>query len=193
MPSVSYRDWVSVRAAALDEIENAHRAVGGTGPGRRYATQQLNYAYAMLLSSQFQGFCRDLHSECIAHVVGSVTPAALRTTLADEFRVHRRLDRGNPNPSNLGADFNRLGIDFWVAVLATDARNRQRRQALDDMNEWRNAIAHQDFPATMIRTGRPVLHLSQAQLWRRACDGLARSFDGVMRGYIHNLTGTAPW
>ena len=65
MPSVACYDWSVMRAAALDEIEHAHRSVGGTGRGRRYLTQQLNQAYAVLLSSQFQGFCLDLHEECV--------------------------------------------------------------------------------------------------------------------------------
>ena len=49
MPSIAFQDWSTVRAASLDEIENAHRAVSGTGPGRRYVTQQINQAYAVLL------------------------------------------------------------------------------------------------------------------------------------------------
>src|SRR5262245_61412863 len=63
MPSHSLQQWMTARASELDEIESAHRMVGGTGRGRKYATQQLNRAYATLLSSQFQGFCRDLYSE----------------------------------------------------------------------------------------------------------------------------------
>jgi hypothetical protein len=69
MPSLALQDWSARRAAALDEIEHAHRSVGGTGPGRRYLTQQINQAYAVLLSSEFQGFCRDLHMECADHLV----------------------------------------------------------------------------------------------------------------------------
>src|SRR5579884_2178893 len=65
VPSAAFQEWSTVRAASLDEVENAHRSVGGTGPGRRYATQQINQAYAVLLSSQFQAFCRDLHTECV--------------------------------------------------------------------------------------------------------------------------------
>lgn len=53
---------------ALGEIAAAHTAVGGQGSGRRYATQEINHAYAVLLSSQFQRFCRDLHTEAAAHV-----------------------------------------------------------------------------------------------------------------------------
>ena len=51
MPSRSWLTWSTVRAAALDEIEAAHHSVGGSGPGRHYATQQLNRAYAVLLAS----------------------------------------------------------------------------------------------------------------------------------------------
>jgi hypothetical protein len=193
MPSVAYLDWSTARATALDEIENAHRAVGGTGPGRRYLTQQINQAYAVLLSSQFQAFCRELHSECVDHLVSGVTPAIFRTTLADEFRLHRRIDRGNPNPGKIGADFNRLGLDFWTEALAADGGNASRRQLLGELNEWRNAIAHHDFTPAMLRAGHAALHLSQVQTWRRACDGLARSFDAVMRRFIANITGTGPW
>jgi hypothetical protein len=50
MPSIAYRQWVTTRAAALDEIARAHIAVGGTRRGRRYATQQLNRLYAVLLA-----------------------------------------------------------------------------------------------------------------------------------------------
>jgi hypothetical protein len=63
MPSISWQTWSTSRTADLDEIENAHRSVVGTGRDRRVATQQINQAYAVLLSSQFQAFCRDLHTE----------------------------------------------------------------------------------------------------------------------------------
>ncbi len=63
MPSHSLTKWNAERAEALDKIEDAHATVGSTERGRRYATQQINYSYTALLSSHFQGFCRDLHSE----------------------------------------------------------------------------------------------------------------------------------
>src|SRR5438552_3635411 len=113
MPSNSLNRWEDQRADALDEIENAHVGIGGTERGRRYATQQINYAYAGLLSSQFQGFCRDLHSESIDHVV-SIVPVAFQATLRAEFLYERQLRRGNPHPGAIGSDFNRLGIDFWA-------------------------------------------------------------------------------
>src|SRR6266498_950848 len=131
MPSVSHIRWSVVRLAALDELENAHRSVGGTGPGRRVATQQINQAYAVLLSSQFQGFCRDLHTECVDYLVRPLPSLTMRAILIAEFLVNRRLDRGNPNPSNIGADFNRLGLVFWQAVDAHHPRNPQRKALLE--------------------------------------------------------------
>ena len=71
---------------------NSHLRVGGSQRGRRFATRQINYAYVTLLSSQFQGFCRDLHSESIDHIVGLV-PAHLQTFLRAEFLFGRSLDR----------------------------------------------------------------------------------------------------
>lgn len=97
MPSNSSIRWNGERAEALDEIENAHALIGGTDRGRRYATRQINYAYTALLSSHFQGFCRDLHSECVDHIVVA-TPVRLQELLKVEFDWNRSLSKGNPHP-----------------------------------------------------------------------------------------------
>ncbi len=193
MPSVSLQHWFAERAVALDEIENAHRSVGGAGPGRRYLTQQINQAYAMLLSAQFQGFCRDLHDECVMHLMTPVASALLLAIYRSSLLVGRKLDTGNPNPGNIGSDFNRFGFAFWPAVEADSLRNPQRRLALEALNRWRNAIAHSAFAPDMFRGRRPSLHLSEVQDWRKACDGLARSFDNVLRGHLHTATRAVPW
>jgi hypothetical protein len=192
MPSNSLRLWFSVRAVALNEIEGAHRLVRGSGPGRRYATQQINQAYAVMLASQFQGFCRDLHSESADALIDAVSPPSFQAALSEEFRLHRALDRGNASPSNLGADYNRLGLNFWDRVSAHDARNSSRKVALEQLNAWRNAIVHQDFDPAKL--GGPVtLQVRQVRDWRRTCDGLAMSFDAVMRTYVHEVVGRFPW
>jgi hypothetical protein len=193
LPSRALQEWSGWRAAALDEIEHAHRSVGGTGPGRRTLTQQINQAYAMLLSSQFQGFCRDLHEDCVGHLVAPVTSPVLLTTYRDNLLFGRKLTIGNPNPGNIGSDFNRLGLSFWPTVDADHPRNPQRRQALEALNRWRNAIAHNAFAPDMYRGGRPSLQLSEVQEWRRACEGLARSVDNVLRAHLLSATGVVPW
>ena len=103
MPSRALQNWSAERAAVLDEIEHAHRSVGGSGPGRRYMTQHINQAYAVFLSSQFQGFCRELHEECVNYLVAPVVSATLFPTYRNNLLFGRKLDTGNPNPGNIGS------------------------------------------------------------------------------------------
>src|SRR5262249_43455802 len=112
MPSASLQRWFAVQAATLADVENAHRSVQGSGLGARAAAQQVNQAYAVLLSAQFQGFCRDLHSESADYLVVPVADPDLREMLRDNLLLGRRIDRSNPNPGNLGSDFNHLGLAF---------------------------------------------------------------------------------
>jgi hypothetical protein len=191
MPSVSWHRWATTRRAALDEIAQAHVAVGGMGRGRRYATQQINQAYAVLLASQFQGFCRDLHTECIDRLVPAV-PALLRPILRAELTQRRQLDEKNAQPGSIGADFNRLGLRFWDAVTLLNARNLNYQNGLEQLNAWRNAIAHHNFDPTKLG-GTTTLRLSRVRRWRLACSRLALAFDKVMRRHLQTVTGTLPW
>lgn len=193
MPSLALQRWRTDRAATLDEVERSRQMMGSTGPGSRLATQQLKLAYALLLSSEFQGSCRDLNSEC-ARTVARIMPSAdLRQLMEDGLMVGRKLQAGNPNPGNIGADFNRFGLVFWSAVEAAHPRNGRRKRQLEEMNRWRNAIAHNSFEPAMMRGTRLALSLAAVRRWRKACEGLARWFDRVMRDRLHVLTGANPW
>jgi len=193
MPSQSLQTWSSARAKLLDDIKHAHRLIRGTGAGARAAIQQINQAYVLLLSAQFQGFCRDFHSECADFYVAPVADPGLQHLLLAGLIRGRKIDRGNPNPGNIGSDFGRFIITFWTDILVHRAQNPSRKVALEELNDWRNAIAHQDFSTSMLQAGRPALRLSQVQAWRRACEGLAHSFDEVLKSSIQGLTGTSPW
>ncbi len=190
MPSRALAQWLTTRRRALDEVAVAHRAVGGSGPGRRRATEQINHAYVLLVSSQFQGFCRDLHTE-LARSFARQVPVSVRDMFRDGLMENRKLDRGNPNPGNLGADFGRFGIDLWGALRARDRRNASRQAALRELGVWRNAIAHQDFSGPDVRQRR--VHLANVRRWRSACDALARELDGMLSAHVTNLVGVPPW
>jgi hypothetical protein len=180
-----------VRADALDEIESAHAHIGGTGPGRRYATQQVNRAYAVLLASEFQGFCRDLHSECVEHVVAA-TAVPLREVIREQFLWGRQLDRGNAQAGAIGSDFGRFRFAFWDEVDALHALHRRRRELLDELVRWRNAIAHNDFDPAHFGPD-PVLHLQEVRQWRSALNGLCPAFDTGMRQRLGFMLGAFPW
>jgi hypothetical protein len=191
MPSNSLSHWQSVRSAALDEIAVAHVRVGGTAPGRRHATQQLNRAYAVLLCSEFQGYCRDLYSECADQVIAAV-PSTMRATIRSQLYWGRPFGRGNPHASAIGSEFGRFYIRFWDEVFALDPQHHRRRTLLDELVDWRNAIAHNDFDPA--RYGpNPMLHLHQVRSWRSALNVLAGSFDVVMRTRLIRVIGTSPW
>lgn len=197
MPSLALQAWRSTRAQALDEIEEAHRRAGGLGPGRRYTTQQINQAYVVLLSAQFQGFCRDLHTECAEHLRTSLAQhsaasAAAATILGAGFTTNRRLSRDNPTIDALKDDFGRFGFVFWRHVELVDPRKQSRQRSLQVLNEWRNAIAHQSIDPAKLG-GRTTIVLSMVRKWRRDCDGLAESFDTVMRARLRDILGSPPW
>lgn len=191
MSSASLTTWLGPRANDLDEIEAAHAAVGGSKRGRRWATEQINHAYTVLLSSQFQGFCRDLHSECVDWFVTTALPGRLHAIVRAEFLFGRRLDRGNPSPDNIDADFQRLGIDLWPQLRHADARTTHRRKRLAELGEWRNAIAHQDFRNPKLTPAR--IRLSTVQSWRSICGALAVAMDRALQRYLGSVSGNDPW
>src|SRR5271166_3866075 len=128
MPSKSFGEWLSTRAKALDEIEAAHASVGGTGPGRRFATQQINQAYAVLVASQFRGFCRDLHTESVARLMAFIdAPPLVLPLVQARFSKGRQLDSKNAQPGSLGSDFGLLGIKFWDEVDKHHRKNKHRK------------------------------------------------------------------
>jgi hypothetical protein len=167
MPSVSYGRWTTTRKSELNEIERAHTAIGGTGRGRRYATQQINQAYAVLVASQFQGYCRDLHSESVDYLVPNVRPMSFQASTRELLTQGLQLKRGNAQPASIGADFGRFGVDFWTGVKRFSPDGREPTLLLG-LKEWRNAIAHQDL------AGKGTLRLRHVQQWRKACGRLAR-------------------
>jgi hypothetical protein len=146
-----------------------------------------------MLASHLQGFCRDLHTECVAHILRTLAPTAVLLRLVQaEFIRGRQLDRGNAQPSSLGADFGRLGVELWTVLQNSMPEAATWRTDLEALNDWRNAIVHQDF--TSARLGG-IMNLSLAQVlqWRTSCGRFAQATDRVLRHHMHTLTGTLPW
>lgn len=195
MSSAALARWHTVQLARLAEIENAHRAVGGSGPGRRVATQQINDAYMVLLAGQWQEFCRYLHTEA-ADIVAQAVPASTQIAVRAAFTLDRSLDRGNATPENIARDFARFGMDLWSSVYRLDSRNRARRDRLNQLYIWRNAIAHQDLPPTGDRARRVAgtrRTLEWAKRFATACTVLAGQLDRVTYDQLRILTEVAPW
>ncbi len=191
MPSNSLAQWRTGAAALLDELADAHKKVGGPKPGRRRTTQQLNHAYALLLASQFQAYCRNLHSEAVTHIVATF-PISTRVVASSQFLFGRKLDGGNAHPSALQQDFSRLGFDFLKLVKSDELKNAERLTRLNLLNTWRNAIAHHDFKKQEL-AGKTKLSLPDVTRFRTDCNRLAKSFDRVVGKEIAKLAGVPAW
>jgi hypothetical protein len=145
MSSLSLDIWTTDRRRRLDEVEAAHARVGGAARGRRYATQQPNRGYALLLAAEFQGFCRQFHSECATYVRNTIEPAAIRPLLQTNLHFGRLLDKNNATPSSIGADFGRFGVTLWDELYRLRPRAREWNKRLETLNKWRNAIVREGF------------------------------------------------
>jgi hypothetical protein len=185
MASRALVKWQTVRQDELDELLSAHAKVGGSGPGRRYATEQLNHAYLVAVAAQFQGLCRDLHSEAVS-ALASAAPR-LSTILVVTLTNNRKLDRGNANSASIAEDFGQIGMrDFWT-----------RRKRLEQMNLWRNAIAHNNFdqyrPRIKELDGHLKPRLAEVSRCRNACRQLAVQIEAAVASFLTQVVGSVPW
>lgn len=192
MASRALRAWQTRSRTVLDELEAAHAVVGGARRARAFARQQVTQAYVVLLASQFQRFCRDLHSDCTGALAAHPPFAPITAVLEASLRAGIRLNAGNANPANIAADFARFGIDLWHLAGQRNPRTAGRRAKLEALNRWRNAVAHQDFRSAQLG-GRETVRIREVRAWRSACEGLAMDFDAVLYLYLKGVTSVAPW
>jgi hypothetical protein len=193
MGSQSLARWNGESAAALDRMEEVHAQLGGSGPGRRYAMQQVNESFLVMVASRFQRYCRDLHTETLDCLMQVVTDPNIAPIVRGAFILGRQLDSKNAQPSALGSDFGRLGMKFWDEVYEAHRKNKTRKERLEVLNAWRNAIAHQDFSDARLGA-RTDVRLGEVRAFRRLCSALALSFDKVALAHVKAVAGpTAGW
>jgi hypothetical protein len=189
MASESLRVWRTDATAAFDEIENAHKAVGGTRPGRRFLTQQLNYAYTMLLAARFQGFVRALQVQTAEAIALGAHNATYTELLRENLTSNRALERHNAQPNSIAEDFARLGLDIWTEADRERSGNDEHRKKLWALITWRNAIAHDDIDAKRAKGALEpaTISLGTCRNWRSALNILATSLDKVAAAHCEAL------
>jgi hypothetical protein len=197
MTSRALITWRSERAARLDRLEVAHAAVGGTGPGRRWLTEELNHALILRLAAEFQGFAGDLHTETAAAVAVQLAPnnIAQRATMTLPYQLNRRLDRGNADPNSLRDDFGMFGLRLWDELQSRyPVRGQRWPTALSLLNQARNGLAHaDDQKVARVEAAGWHLTLRSVRRWRGTLDALASAMDTALCDYLARLFSTRPW
>lgn len=148
------------------------------------------------MSSKLQGFFRELHDESVEFLALRVARGNIGyfTLMRNNLTANRGLDRVNPKPETLQADFERLGVDLWTDIRARVGSGGRWNQQLTRLNRARNAIAHHE-PAKVARLaaeGYP-LTLRTVESWRAACEGVVRNADKVVGDRLEQTTGVRPW
>ena len=189
MASEALADWRGDRAARLDELVGAHMRIGGSASGRRWQTEQLNWALILRLAAEFQGFARELH-DLGARALAVGSNGTMAGIVQRSLVLNRDLDRGNAHPAALGSDFGRFGIEWWPQLKRRDARTARRQHHLELLNRARNAIVH-SRPAELEQVGREGHRatLATVRRWRSGLDGLAVTMDRVLASDVASLLG----
>src|SRR5947199_4929039 len=118
MPSASLLRWRTDRMPRLAEVDAQCAASLVLAPPRPNLIDENLRGYVLLLSAHFQGFCRDLYTECAQIIVSKVRRPALEILFQAQFSALRELDQGNPHFGNIVKDFNRFGFAMKPALDA---------------------------------------------------------------------------
>ncbi|HJT31430.1 MAG TPA: hypothetical protein VJ783_05220 [Pirellulales bacterium] len=186
MPSAALTHWRSDRLPRLNEVETHCATVAAFAPPNPAFLDEMLRGLVLHLSAHFQGFCRDLYTECSQKCIAAM-PAGLQPAAQAQFSARLALEEGNPSHDNIKKDFSRFGF-----LLDLHLTNAQQVTNLGHLNAWRNKAAHQGTKP-LAGSVPAVLSLPVLQNWISSCDGLAASLDGKMHIELFKMIGVAPW
>src|SRR3954447_11108367 len=109
MPSTALTQWQNDRRIRLQDVEAHCAAVIAQVPPNATFLDETLRGYVLHLSAHFQGFCRDLYTECSQLWIAAI-PANFRATAQAQFFAHLALEKGNPSHENIMRDFRRFGF-----------------------------------------------------------------------------------
>lgn len=189
MPSAAFTRWQNDRLPRLNEVDSHCASVLALVPPNPTFLDEVLRGFVLHLSAHFQGFCRDLYTECSQIWIGAI-PAGFQATAQAQFFAQLKLEKGNPSHDNIKRDFSRFG--FLLNLQPANPAGAQQVTDLGHLNDWRNKAAHQGTEP--LGGGVPAaLTLPTVQGWKASCDGLATSLDAIMRVEMGRITGIAPW
>ena len=141
MTSRAKKLWDTRSKERLDELEQIHAEIRGSGRGRRWYTRQFNLSLFVALTAQFQLFSRNLHDDAVDIYVSQADPRWAQV-LGTLLTQGRKLEKENPRGSALGSDFGRLGFGFIPALKSSGSKVSEDLGKLETLIDFRNAVSH---------------------------------------------------
>lgn len=192
MSSEAHAYWSTERAARIDELVQAARALRGSR--RRYAAVQLERSMVAALVGEFQGFARDLHDAAVRRIVEQTREwnPKFAPTLWTALTSRRELDRRTPTMQTLVPDFATLGLNLLPTLQRADPTLSKRLPEIGKLIELRNAIVHGDDQrlAELSRTGTS-LSIRVLARYRATLERLADTMDRAMGERLEDVFGPA--
>jgi hypothetical protein len=169
----------------LIQVDGQCAAVHAALPANPELVDENFRAYILLMSAHFQGFCRDLYTEC-TQIIASAMPPSFQPVIQKQFTTNLSLNQGNATEQAIVEDFSRvvIGLDLRGA----DPHNGRRLGDLRDLNNLRNVAAHHKplAPASF-----PTL--ATIRMWKNSCGALAASLDRILYNELSTILGHQPW
>ena len=189
MASRSLNEWHGLRTDLLSAAERECWHSSGRQPPTPLSDDALVRGYVMLVAAQFQGFCRDLYTECVTAVTAAVPPA-LRQIVQVQCEARRELAGSNARYECIRADFERFGLDLKAELSFRDPSAQVWVTQLGELYQWRNYVAH-DNPLAPAHGG--PLSPGTVMGWQAVCNRLAAALDAVMYDHLQGRLGSPPW
>ncbi len=188
MPSNAQTKWKGERIASLMILQNLCVRECKTSALTAAGNECLE-SFVVHLCGHFQGFCRDLYTECTQLCVAAA-PEGLQAAIQAQFITSLRLDTGNPTEKNISVDFDRFGT--LIEIQAAVGNRSHLLSDLKNVIHWRNHIVHRNF-GPHPHKGPKVLTIKLLQKWKSSCDELVDALDGRMLEVMGSLLGRNPW
>ena len=95
MPSASLLIWQTERIPRIAEFEKQCATASALAMPNRQLEDENHRGLIMLLSAHFQGFCRDLYTECALTLSARIMNTSIKILFQQQFTAGRRLDSGH--------------------------------------------------------------------------------------------------
>lgn len=186
MPSNTLTIWRNDRWQRLMKVDGQCSAVQAQVPADPALLDENLRSYVVLTCAHFQGFCRDLYTEC-TQIIADAAPRMFRTVIQRQFSAKLALAQSNASEQTISEDFNRIVIDLDLSKA--HPRNRHRLNDLRDLNRSRNIAAHH----IQLSPGTSFPDLTTIRRWKQSCGGLADSLDEILYNELCTIIGSEPW